>query len=225
MKKIIAIVMSLVLAVAVLGGCSSSRTTSSKTAQTSTPTATATPTSTETPKTDKFADIVEEVNGYRRFKMTRTEFIERYNKLARDKQLKEIDVKSNETTPVDTSSIVGRDKNNGAAKVHTYKFSSSQNFSQEIGFLVDKDDNILQVTYGEKASSLKNNIERFYIDVPRIMYLALFKTVTTSDVDTEIEIIKQEGHALHTTWGTRVTKIENTDEDAWAVQLSKCTIQ
>lgn len=222
-KNVSAIAILLVVIVTILGGCSNSENMSSKAIPTSTstppPTSTATPTA--TPKTDIFDDVVEEVNGYRRFKMTRAEFIERYNQFAHDKQLATIDIKNNETTPADTSAVIEKDKSNGAAKIYSYKFTNALTFSQEIGFMVDKDDYILQVIYSELASSLKNNgMERLYNDFLHIMYSALFKTITTSDIDTEIKTIRQDRRVLHSTWLAGISEVKNVDEGALAVQIS-----
>ena len=195
MKKITALAISFVLAIVVLGGCSNSRTTSSNTEPTSTPTATVKPTPTETPKADTSTNFVEKVNGNRRFKMTKEEFIKKYDNMIKEADPDET-IKPNLSSARFTTKSREEFKDYLAAYPNTYKYYnydttvSSSRISRHMcfcEFIVDEQDYIISVTLGRLKMALQTDVAINYFE--NIECAAVYAVMTDSTMESAKKVI------------------------------------
>ena len=236
MRKFVMLFLLCIFTTIVLVGCSNNATETNSTPATTTPQSTSTPaptdstnsstqsTTTTSPKptssSNIFGHLVEDGGSYKRFKTTREEFITRYNQLARENGLKEI-LESNYMSNADgdrsNDEIVAENKDAGVADVYTYSLDNWRTTTsiQEVGFLVDEEDKILQVLYGSKKVP---ELAEFY-EYAKITCLAMDENISTADIDNLIEKkVKDKGVVMYDDWVAGIKEI-GQGEFGFSVQV------
>ena len=201
MKKIIVALMTVVIIIGVLTGCSGK---SSYTYSTPIPEQTSSLQETskqfDLSKTEN--DMTETVNGHLRFKISRTEFISRYNMLADELSYDEIKISSNNQIPNDTAHVKSIFGEYGGENAYEYAMG---NHREHLVILVDKDDKIMLIQFVDMDTYGNNNMDNsnnWYRGVEIIYRTMIDKTVSHDDYQTELISKLQNGitHVTNSTW-------------------------
>ncbi len=222
MKKIILLC---VIGMLILTGCHNSTATNWVNEATATPSVTVTPYATSTQKStptlipsqepdfESSDNIVEYINGYKRFNMTRTEFIQRYNKIVDDiVAVHHIPIiLENEFSYA--GEITDAEKTVGISNKYSYDltFYTEDNYNmghtREISIFVDKDDKIISVHTGHRKDRLSSDAMDDFLVFGSHMYLALLKTKTFDDYKEELQQFISSGPTVYYDkqwmWGIR----------------------
>lgn len=167
-----------------------------------------------------FSNLVENAGGYNHFNMTKTEFIERYNKLAETYMLMSISEKNllSVSEPID-------DANVGIKKLYSYDIGNYSGTTENqliiLNIMTDNEDRIVKVTLEEKPKALSTDTAKdsFYNDSAKILYFTLNNFATDIDFKEEINQIKNTEQFIdHETWEWGIKK-SSKNEEPWVIEI------